>query len=75
MHTVGECFQSVRGIFHGHTCWAFEYPAHGHHYLEGLWDCTCIVGLPYLLDQKPRLLIVSFLQRKEATVRERPLFE
>ena len=27
MHTVGECFQRVRGIFHGHTRWAFEYPA------------------------------------------------
>ena len=27
MHTVGECFQSLRGIFHGHTRWAFEYPA------------------------------------------------
>ena len=25
MHTVGECFQSLRGIFHGHTRWAFEY--------------------------------------------------
>ena len=29
MHTVGECFQSVRGIFHGHTRWVF-----GNHSIE-----------------------------------------
>ena len=53
MHTVGECFQGVSGIFHGHTHWAFEYPAqlktlpigmHGHHSIEFMRTYKVIVS-------------------------------